>query len=418
MMNFILLQLTFLILLPCTGFSQGGWSAQTSGIYTGLLSVHFLNANTGVCSGRLGKVVKTTNGGLNWEVLNTNSDMSLFSIWMLDSNLIIACGKDRTVLRTTNGGENWTRITAIADGFDLTCVEFLNSTTGYITSWGGVLLRSTNAGLSWFDIWHPYVLSEALTSISFADELTGYVAGDGAFGSNFSPFMKTTNGGLNWLRPIITETQFISDIDFVSPEDGVVVGAFPSVHITTNGGTSWISNHSLPVNTYFQAVDYVDREAIYAVGTNGAIIKSTNGGSNWFLQNYSTGYHLNDVSFVSDNTGYAVGDLGTILKTTTGGVVGIGGEVSEIADYELYQNYPNPFNPRTIINYELRIKNFIVLKVYDIAGKEVVTLVNDIMPAGKHAVEFNATDLSSGVYIYSLNVDGKQMGVRRMTLIK
>ena len=82
------------------------------------------------------------------------------------------------------------------------------------------------------------------------------------------------------------------------------------------------------------------------------------------------------------------------------------------------QNFPNPFNPRTIINYELRIRNFVVLKVYDIEGKEVATLVNDIMPAGMHAVEFNAEGLSSGVYIYSLNVDGKQMGVRRMTLIK
>jgi hypothetical protein len=59
-----------------------------------------------------------------------------------------------------------------------------------------------------------------------------------------------------------------------------------------------------------------------------------------------------------------------------------------------------------------------MLKVYDIAGKEVATLVNDMMPKVKHAVEFNAEGLSSGVYIYSLNVDGKQMGVRRMTLIK
>ena len=86
--------------------------------------------------------------------------------------------------------------------------------------------------------------------------------------------------------------------------------------------------------------------------------------------------------------------------------------------FNLSQNYPNPFNPSTIINYELRIGNFVVLKVYDIAGREVATLVNDIMPAGKHAVEFNAADLSSGVYFYSLNVDGKQMGVKRMALVK
>ena len=86
--------------------------------------------------------------------------------------------------------------------------------------------------------------------------------------------------------------------------------------------------------------------------------------------------------------------------------------------FELSQNYPNPFNPRTFINYELRIRNFVVLKVYDIAGREVATLVNDFMPAGKHAVEFKAADLPSGVYFYSLYVDGKQMGVKRMALVK
>ncbi|MGB3019003.1 MAG: T9SS type A sorting domain-containing protein, partial [Ignavibacteria bacterium] len=86
--------------------------------------------------------------------------------------------------------------------------------------------------------------------------------------------------------------------------------------------------------------------------------------------------------------------------------------------FDLLQNYPNPFNPRTIINYELRIRNFVMLKVYDITGREVATLVNDIMPAGKHAVEFNANGLSSGIYFYSLNVDGKQLGVKRMALVK
>ncbi|MBK6507183.1 MAG: T9SS type A sorting domain-containing protein [Ignavibacteria bacterium] len=59
-----------------------------------------------------------------------------------------------------------------------------------------------------------------------------------------------------------------------------------------------------------------------------------------------------------------------------------------------------------------------MLKVYDITGREVATLVNDIMPAGKHAVEFNANGLSSGIYFYSLNVDGKQLGVKRMALVK
>ncbi len=77
-------------------------------------------------------------------------------------------------------------------------------------------------------------------------------------------------------------------------------------------------------------------------------------------------------------------------------------------DFSLSQNFPNPFNPRTIINYELRIRNFVMLKVYDIAGREVATLVNEIMPAGKHEAEFNAEDLSSGVYFYTLRVTSGQ----------
>ncbi|MBK6505561.1 MAG: hypothetical protein IPG02_07815 [Ignavibacteria bacterium] len=56
----------------------------------------------------------------------------------------------------------------------------------------------------------------------------------------------------------------------------------------------------------------------------------------------------------------------------------------------MHQNFPNPFNPKAIINYESRIRNFVLLKVYDIAGREVATLVNDFIPAGKHEVEFNA----------------------------
>ena len=81
------------------------------------------------------------------------------------------------------------------------------------------------------------------------------------------------------------------------------------------------------------------------------------------------------------------------------------------------QNFPNPFNPRTIINYELRIRNFVMLKVYDIAGKEVATLVNDMMPKVKHAVEFNAEDLSSGVYFYTLRA-GEFQKTLRMVVVR
>jgi len=85
--------------------------------------------------------------------------------------------------------------------------------------------------------------------------------------------------------------------------------------------------------------------------------------------------------------------------------------------FSLEQNYPNPFNPTTNINYSLQNAGHVSLKVYDMTGREIATLVNGRMNAGAHTVTFNASNLSSGVYIYALEANGVRL-TNRMTLIK
>ena len=70
--------------------------------------------------------------------------------------------------------------------------------------------------------------------------------------------------------------------------------------------------------------------------------------------------------------------------------------------YHLYQNYPNPFNPSTYISYQLPKSDFVTLKVFDVLGREIKTLVNKYQDAGKHSIEFNAATLASGMYIYRI----------------
>lgn len=85
--------------------------------------------------------------------------------------------------------------------------------------------------------------------------------------------------------------------------------------------------------------------------------------------------------------------------------------------YELFQNYPNPFNPSTKINYSVKERGFVSLKVYNILGVEIATLVNGYKPAGTYEAFLNAAKLSSGVYIYSLSVNGFRQ-TRKMILEK
>jgi thiol-disulfide isomerase/thioredoxin len=87
------------------------------------------------------------------------------------------------------------------------------------------------------------------------------------------------------------------------------------------------------------------------------------------------------------------------------------------AYYKLEQNYPNPFNPSTNINYTLASSQFVTLKVYDILGNEIVSLVNEQKPAGNYTVKFNALNLGSGIYFYQLKA-GNFIRTKKMILLK
>ena len=125
------------------------------------------------------------------------------------------------------------------------------------------------------------------------------------------------------------------------------------------------------------------------------------------------------VSFTDANTGTAVGGAGTILRTTNGGVTFIQEEsINEILyNYMLLQNYPNPFNPSTNIKYGVSSTELVNLKVYDVLGNEVATLVNEEKPAGTYEVTWSAANLPSGVYFYQLRA-GNFIETKKMILSK
>ena len=107
----------------------------------------------------------------------------------------------------------------------------------------------------------------------------------------------------------------------------------------------------------------------------------------------------------------------SVLEKSTRKVVDYNNGVEKITTYALSQNYPNPFNPTTTINYQLPQNGYVTLKVYDILGKEVSTLVNEQKNQGRYSVNFDGSKLASGVYVYQIRVND-YISSKKMLMIK
>ncbi len=126
-----------------------------------------------------------------------------------------------------------------------------------------------------------------------------------------------------------------------------------------------------------------------------------------------------DGAFNEDGTEFYLADMYsyTIKKYVWDETAAVYEETPMPKDFMLEQNYPNPFNPSTTIPFRLDKMSKVELKVYDILGHEVTTLIDRNMSAGNHMVDFNASEMASGTYYYKLMVDG-QMKTRKMMLVK
>ncbi len=142
----------------------------------------------------------------------------------------------------------------------------------------------------------------------------------------------------------------------------------------------------------------------------------------------STGYVITDVNgdLIVDGSDLLIAENNASnYVAVRNPIVGMSPGISHIRDlpsrssstFELHDNYPNPFNPSTEIRFSVAVNGYVTLKIYDMAGKEVAVLVNEMKTAGEHSVMFNASGLSSGTYFYKLTA-GSVEQVKKMTLVK
>jgi len=171
-----------------------------------------------------------------------------------------------------------------------------------------------------------------------------------------------------------------------------------------------------------------DGSIIVGDNGNGAFRLSTTGGLEALNQVYASlltsGSDLYTALGISPDAQFIVGqgtngatnqDEGYLLAIN--GITSVEENQLTPGNFVLNQNYPNPFNPSTTINFSIQSSDFVSLKIYDVLGNEVASLVNEEKPAGTYEVNFNASLLSSGIYFYKLQA-GSFISTKKLTLIK
>ena len=240
---------------------------------------------------------------------------------------------------------------------------------------------------------------------------------------------RTIDGGTSYTNITgILPDRFPSDIAVDPFNDNIVYVTFygfASGHIfkSTDSGDSWsdISDNLPDIPTPAVIVDPNNTDHVY-VGTDVGVFVSITGGSNW--QDFSDG--LPDVVQAMDLNYTTVNNVIRVMTHGNGAYErkflsqipsDSEDELITVTGFKLEQNFPNPFNPTT--NFEFRISNrgFVSLKIYDVIGNEITTLVNQEMSAGIHNLEFDGTGLPSGTYFYRLEA-GNYVETKKMVLLK
>jgi len=346
------------------------------------------------------------NNGDSWTAINNGlTNLLVYAFTMNDTYLFV--GTDEGVSRSTDNGSNWTPVN---NGLTNQFVQALvvNGTYLFAGTAGGGAFRSTNNGDSWEEVnnglTRPVVIDFAISGTNlFAATVYGGV------------FLSTNNGN-NWTEVNNGLTNYVI-LALCANDINIFAGTLEGVFHSTNNGSSWTQVGLL---TYYVGAFATSGNNLFA-GTeqNGVFLSSDNGGSWLDVNNGLTNYYVGALAIsgtylFAGTSGDGVwrrplSEMITSVRETSGNELP--------SEYELVQNYPNPFNPSTKINYQIPELSFITIKVYDVLGNEITTLVNEEKPVGNYEVEFNASILPSGVYFYKLRA-GNFVETKKMLLMK
>ncbi|MFO7444756.1 MAG: T9SS type A sorting domain-containing protein [Ignavibacteriaceae bacterium] len=384
------------------------------------LSIDAINGNNAICCFDF-SIYKTTDGGENWlEVFLPEQNKEAVDISMVTSLNIFICTDDGKIFQTPDGGSSWS-----LRFYDTTLTKFLNYIEMFDENNGicmgdaldpetgaAVFLRTTDGGNNWININNSVfggVSGDIWKRLDFVNINTGYFFPSGV---NPQKLYKTTDGGINW-----SATNYNKYLEVVKFFDNNLGLAYDDSLIlrTTDGGVTW-EHISFPYTGWGNDFEFMPGDPSRVWLTNGSnLFFSNDTGKSWTLIEDDIEYTRRDIVFPDANNGWLLADNGYVYKYT--GTVFVKNKNLSAEKYLLENNFPNPFNPSTIIKYYIPRLSYVTLKIFDITGREVITLINQEQSPGVYIIQFNSDNLSGGTYFYRLNAENYSE-TRKMVLLK
>ncbi len=419
------------------------------------LDFHPTNSNE-MLSVNDGGVWKSTNRGDSWE--NLNSTLTLTQFYRIASDPSNAAhimgGTQDNGTQRTLGTQNWTAAFG-GDGGEV-CFHSVNPQYMLGETQNNGVRRSQDGGNSWVSS------TSGLTgTAAWVGPLISHPDSSGIFYTARQTVFKTTNGA-SWFSISTGTAGTIREMGLCKSSPNVMYATSgPQIFRSSDRGYTYSNvTIGLPNRTITSVYVHPDSSNVALITQSGFggghVFKTTDNGISWndisgnlpdspandvlfYYPGFATNTYLAalDVGvFITNNNGVSWIELATGLPNTVAihldynlssnklrigthgrgvyeinSLTGISNALNEIAEgYSLEQNYPNPFNPSTNIKYKITERGLVTLKMYNVLGSEIETIVKQVQDAGTYSVTFDGTNLTSGVYYYTINVTSGSSG--------
>jgi photosystem II stability/assembly factor-like uncharacterized protein len=384
------------------------------------------------------KIYRTEDSGNNWTCkLHSTSYFAgyvdFYALFSMESDYFIAMYNDSVagVLISEDGGETWIdrRITDEHLSSSIYKIHFFDKLNGiafnehrWFTSDGGYTWEKSNDSFE----------NRTPTDVCFVNDSLGWMVSCGNIYATDSGYLaNTTDGGRTWQYQD-SFTVILSGVDFIDSLRGFAVGTnfrFTTAYLysTIDGGENWDIQGFCGEGSY-EDIGFLDERYGWILASGGRILRTCNGGANWEPQIDGLDCNFGKIIILKeDKVAYAIGNKDNktlaLYRADLSELTEINNdEISIPEEFYLYQNYPNPFNSQTTIRYEINLNSCVQLKIFNILGEEVSTLVKDNQCPGVYKLIWDGKSnagkpLESGVYICQLVVNDK-IDRRKLILLK